>query len=791
LVIETGNRLTIILEIFYPDINHNDFVESFHHPMELLNELKRHFDLSSFRPGQEEVVKAMLEGRDILLVMPTGGGKSLCYQLPALISEGTALVVSPLIALMKDQVDVLRKRGIAASFINSTLSLAKQRDALKKLEAGNLKLLYVAPERFRQKEFLQSLSVSKISFVAIDEAHCISQWGHDFRPDYLRLGGILQRIGQYQILAATATATESVILDIISCLHIKSCRQFVTGFYRNNLQLKVVHCSNKKEKEGALVSALAEEKLPAIVYCATRKGVDEVVTLLKDRGHPVSGYHAGMEDETRNRVQEQFMAGRSQIIVATNAFGMGIDKLDIRQVIHHQFPGSIESYYQEIGRAGRDGEKSICTLLFFHGDNYIQEFFIDMNYPLPEAVQDVFDFLKNTGKDYLGVGNNEICEMISSVQSAGQVGIVIKMLERAGFLERLYSGMRLCFIAVGAGNPRGPVQKKIFNVVVKIAGSKGKKVSINTLTKAAGLERPALLRGLRLLSEDGLITYIPPTRGRDLKIVRPQATFEELKIDFELLEKRKQNDLEKLKEAVAYGYFGGCRWDFLLSYFGDDSATDQCGSCDNCVQRKLKRTDTNKSEEETTILKILSCVARMHGRFGRTRVAQVLTGGSRKWITSQGMNCLSTYGLLSNFTQEEVLDLIDQLDRQGCFVRRGDHLYPTIALSKKGIEVMKKKEEVFVNLPEIKKPVRTFAEVATDFSPELYELLRQKREEFGMVEGIPLFLVASNRTLKEMAASVPKSMTELLQVHGIGPAKMEKYGQDFLDVILKYCDTVN
>jgi ATP-dependent DNA helicase RecQ len=759
--------------------------------MDLLSALKKYFSLSSFWPGQEEVVRTMLEGRDALVVMPTGGGKSLCYQLPALIREGTALVVSPLIALMKDQVDVLQKRGIAASFINSTISWAQQKQVLQKLEAGDLKLLYVAPERFRQKEFLQSLSVSRISFVAIDEAHCISQWGHDFRPDYLRLGGTLQRIGQYQILAATATATESVILDIISCLQLKNCRQFVTGFYRSNLQLKVVHCSNKKEKEGALVSALAKEKLPAIVYCATRKAVDEVATLLKDQGHPVSGYHAGMEDETRNRVQEQFMAGRSQIIVATNAFGMGIDKLDIRQVIHHQFPGSIESYYQEIGRAGRDGKESSCTLLFSMGDNYIQQFFVDMNYPLPEAVLNVFDFLKNTGKDYLGVGNNEICEMISSVQSAGQAGIIIKMLERAGFLERLYSGMRLCFVAAGPGNPRGPVQKKIFDVVTKIAGSKGKKVSINSLTKAAGLERTALLRGLRLLSEDGLITYIPPTRGRDLKIVQPQADFRELKIDFELLEKRKQNDLKKLKEMVAYAYFGGCRWDFLLSYFGDDSGTDQCGSCDNCIQRKLKRTDANKEEEKTTILKILSCAARMQGRFGRTRVAQVLTGAARKWITSQGMNRLSTYGLLSNFTQEEVLDFIDQLDRQGCFVRQGDHLYPTIALSKKGIEVMKKEEEAFVNLPEIEKPVRTFAEVTTDFSLELYELLRQKREEFGTAEGIPLFLIASNRTLKEMAASAPKSMAELLQVHGIGPAKIEKYGQDFLDVILKYCDTVS
>jgi ATP-dependent DNA helicase RecQ len=755
--------------------------------MELLSELKRYLDLASFRPGQEEVISTVVEGHDAVVVMPTGGGKSLCYQLPALIREGTALVVSPLIALMKDQVDALCRKGVAAAYINSTLPRTEQKHVLERLLSKDLKLLYVAPERFRQKEFLHALSASCISFVAIDEAHCISQWGHDFRPDYLRLGKILKATGPYQILGATATATESVISDIILHLDLTDCRQFVTGFYRDNLQLSVVHSSSKREKEKRLTSLLSKKGLPAIVYCATRKNVDDIQEMLEGRGHTVSGYHAGMTDETRNRVQERFMTGRCPIIVATNAFGMGIDKLNIRQVVHYQFPGSIESYYQEIGRAGRDGKESECTLLFSFRDFFIQEFFIEMNYPPRDAVRDVFGFLKNTGKNYLSIKNNVIFDSIDSVQSAGQVGIIMKMLEQARFLERLYSGRRLCFVAAGKKRPKGPVREKIFDAVARIAGSEGKRVSIDGLAAAADRETPVLLRHLRLLAADGFITYISPHAGRDLRIILPEASFEDLDIDFKVLEERKRNDIRKAKEMTAYGYYGGCRWDFLLSYFGDDSATDRCGSCDNCIRKEPKTGKADSKEEEMTILKILSCTARMEGRFGRARVAQVLSGASRKWVTSEGMNRLSTYGLLSDYTQEEALELIDQLDRQGCFVRQGNQLYPTIALSEKGIRVMKKEENVFVNLPEARKPAKAAAEVVLDFSPEVYEMLRKKREELGAKEDIPLFLVASNRTLQEMAAQLPSTMSELLHIHGIGPSKAQKYGQKFLNVISEYC----
>ncbi|HYY59493.1 MAG TPA: ATP-dependent DNA helicase RecQ, partial [Pyrinomonadaceae bacterium] len=306
--------------------------------------LHTYFGFEEFREGQREVISAILEGLDTVVVMPTGGGKSLCYQLPALMKEGATVVVSPLIALMKDQVDALHARGLPATFINSSISFEEQKARLGGLRRGEYKLVYVAPERFRSSHFVETLRTATIALFAVDEAHCISQWGHDFRPDYLRLREAIEQIGRPQIAALTATATPHVRADIIEQLALRDPRAFVSGFDRPNLTINVVHTQKEPEKI-AHIKALASshEGGSGIIYASTRKAVEQVTARLRSAGLSLVAYHAGMDEAERTRAQDDFMAGRAQMIVATNAFGMGIDKPDIRFVAHYQMPGSIEA----------------------------------------------------------------------------------------------------------------------------------------------------------------------------------------------------------------------------------------------------------------------------------------------------------------------------------------------------------------------------------------------------------------------------------------------------------------
>lgn len=346
---------------------------------DLRKHLQTLFGLNDFRPAQREVIEQVLAGRDVLCVMPTGAGKSLCYQLPATVQGGLSIVVSPLISLMEDQVQRLRDEGISAAVINSTLSGSLVQQTMKELHNGFEGLLYVAPERFFTGSFQNLMARLRPRLFAIDEAHCISQWGHDFRPEYARLGEVRQRLGNPPTIALTATATHDVRQDIIHLLGLRDPKVFVTGFDRPNLIYESRNVSRLEEKNNTLLSLLRREPGSCIVYCATRKAVDAVTALvsqsLADR--PVFAYHAGMDASARTANQERFMQTPRAIAVATNAFGMGINKPDVRAVIHYNIPGTLEAYYQEAGRAGRDGRPSRCTLLFSYQDRRTQEFFID------------------------------------------------------------------------------------------------------------------------------------------------------------------------------------------------------------------------------------------------------------------------------------------------------------------------------------------------------------------------------------------------------------------------------
>ena len=340
--------------------------------------LKTYFNFKTFREGQEAIIQAVLRGEDTLAVLPTGGGKSLCFQLPALLRPGLTLVISPLIALMKDQVDALSKNGIPATFINSSLGWSEMHRRL--VDMGRHRLVYVAPERFKSKWFLSALRRTGVSLFVVDEAHCVSMWGHDFRPDYLQLKDALDLLGRPQVMACTATATPEVRQDITRQLGLSNPTVIVRGFARENLTLAVRRTGTHAEKLARALEILRDHPT-GIVYCATRANVDKVTVKLKCEGISCIAYHGGMDDEERQRAQELFMRGEVPVAVATNAFGMGIDRPDLSTIIHWDVPGSVEAYYQEAGRAGRDGQPARCELLFNHADVRTQEFFIQESDP--------------------------------------------------------------------------------------------------------------------------------------------------------------------------------------------------------------------------------------------------------------------------------------------------------------------------------------------------------------------------------------------------------------------------
>ena len=363
-------------------------------PADLHRRLREHFGFRRFRPGQERAVQAAIEGHDTIVIMPTGSGKSVCFQLPALALVGTTVVVSPLIALMKDQADALRERGVAVTTLNSTLTPAEEEAELEAIRTGEREFVYITPERLAQPQYREALASILVDLFVVDEAHCVSQWGHDFRPDFLALGQAIEALGRPPVLALTATATDDVIDDIRRTLRIPDAEIVHTGFYRPNLVLGVMPVAGEAEKRRKILDLVREAEGTGIVYTATVKAVGELVEFLRSEGIDAAGYHGRLKKSEREANQDRFMAGDLRVMVATNAFGLGIDKADIRFVIHHHLPANLEAYYQEAGRAGRDGKPAKCTLLFDPSDRALLKFFQAGRYPDGSDLVNVHHALK-------------------------------------------------------------------------------------------------------------------------------------------------------------------------------------------------------------------------------------------------------------------------------------------------------------------------------------------------------------------------------------------------------------
>ncbi|PRZ13857.1 RecQ-like ATP-dependent DNA helicase [Laceyella sediminis] len=586
--------------------------------------LQKFYGYATFRPGQRKIIQSILAGHNTMGIMPTGGGKSICYQIPALMFPGITIVISPLISLMKDQVDGLKQLGISATYINSTLQPHEIDQRIEALRSGEVKLLYIAPERLESERFQTIFETLPIYLVTIDEAHCISTWGHDFRPSYRSMAERLLTLPRRPLIAAlTATATVDVRDDIANLLQISPKHIFSTKLERDNLSFYVHRDGQKRE---FITQYLRDHPgQTGILYCSTRKEVDQLHRYLKEEGFPVAKYHAGMSDLERNRAQEAFSYDRIQTIIATNAFGMGIDKSNVRFVIHYNLPRNLECYYQEAGRAGRDGDRSECILLFSPTDIQTQKYLIDHSEMTPE---------------------------------------------------------------------------------------------------------------------------------------------------------RKTLELSKLRCMVDYCFTDECYQQAFIRYFGSDHPYT-CGTCGNC-RKKLGEAEDRTIDAQ----KIFSCIKRMNEHFGFTVVSKVLRGSKNKRILSWGLDRLSTYGIMKDQTEKEIIQLCHQLVSNHYLTLDLSHpSVPVAKLTPLAIDVLKGSRRVLLHREETRTPT-----VEPSRGSLLFEELKALRKSISEREQLPPYIIFQDSTLKEMCRRLPITEQEMRAIPGVGELKYAKHGHAFLALIQKYVD---
>ena len=541
--------------------------------------LKAYFGYDDFREGQREVVEKLLSSKNLLGAFPTAFGKSICYQLPGLMLPGLTVIISPLISLMKDQVDTLQERGIdSAGLLNSSLTPEERIQELKRLAEGEIKLLYVSPERFRSRRFLNTLRSHEVSLFVVDEAHCISQWGHDFRPDYLALRTAIQTVNPYSVALLTATATPEVRADIVNQLHVEKCETIIQSVERPNLKFSVCEVPGEPEKYQLLTKQLEQLTGKGIVYAGTRRQTEEIAEYLKRKGYRVDFYHGAREESERTRVQDAFFDDTTtgiEIVVATNAFGMGIDKPDIRYVIHWTIAGSLEHYYQEAGRAGRDGEDSQCILFFCSGDRRLLEHFMEESAP---NKLDLFNLLKLIETSPL-VGKFRLVrvqemESVSEIDES-RIRVGISYLEKLGFLQRLSnipSSISVNLIADSNGESWGLDSLRDHS-----------NIQVIDFCQEHNLQPNELIEELTDLQSDGYLRYTGAEDTMLIELYHGSKLFENISEDKIGGKQYIQNKQYQLDQMILYARTDSCRGKVVRQYFGESVDSDyRCNLCDIC-----------------------------------------------------------------------------------------------------------------------------------------------------------------------------------------------------------------